>query len=164
MNLRILKKLSKRAALLLLQIDDRGEHFRADPDEGTGHIGILIKDRKHWVRGRSVHDDCYSERMIKNPARDGNGWVYMTPDFTMARRGTMMVGGMDGGMQSEWSERSAWEALCELVFWNFVNVYVDSSMDGRAEPTRPLDTPSQIFKAAADMIAERQAETRSHEK
>jgi len=116
MNLRILKKLSKRAAPLLA-------HFGIGPDElflarrGENYMGVLIKDRSCWERGRSVHADLYREGESKRPARDGKGWVRMyPPDHPL--KGTPMVGRMSGGEESEWDERTAWEELQWHVAWS----------------------------------------------
>ena len=115
MNLRILKKLSKRAAPLLAHFQPNGELFLAARDEN--YIGsTVITERKHWDRMRSVHADCSGDREIKTPARDGRGWVYMCPPSTPLK-GTPMVGGMSDYYEPEWEERTAWEELRECVTW-----------------------------------------------
>lgn len=61
-----------------------------------------------------------------------------------------MVGGMDGGEAPEWSEETAYGALANLVFWHFTSW----SDDGQELlPTRRIRTPSEVFAAAAAMLA-----------
>ncbi|AUN31992.1 hypothetical protein [Niveispirillum cyanobacteriorum] len=152
MNLRILKKLSARAAPLLPLLGDRREQFRARKEDA--YIGILIMDRKHWDRGRSVHGDYVFENTIKRRAADGRGWIYMHPP-SFARKGTVMVGCMSGGEEPEWSEESAWEALDSLVrdfFTDYQRLVDDDCCTYGAALTRDLSTPSKILLAAREII------------
>lgn len=153
MNLRILKKLSKRAAPLLPLIGDSRKQFSAEP--GDSYTGLLIMERKHWERGRSVHADTLGEHEIKTPARDGRGWVYARPP-DHPRKGTVMVGAVSGYYEPEWSEETAWEALREAVFWRYVELDSDGDMLSPRPPQ--LESVSTIFAAAADMAAELAAE------
>lgn len=148
MNLRILKKLSKRAAPLLPLLGDRREQFRAD--RADSYTGLLIMERKHWVRGRSVHRDTYGEHEIKTPARDGNGWVYVRPP-SHPRKGTVMVGAMSGYYEPEWDEETAWEALLKAVFWHHVEIDDDGCI---LAPTPQLDSVGSIFAAALEMAGD----------
>jgi hypothetical protein len=150
MNLRTLKKLSKRAAPLLPILGDHRQQFRAE--RGDNYLKCQITDRKHWERGRSVHADCISDREIKTPARDGNGWVYIHPPHH-PRKGTVMVGAMSGYYEPEWDEETAWDALKDLVYVHFTDWGEDDAL-----LTRQLDTVGDFFAAAADMIAELAAE------
>lgn len=94
MNLRTLKKLSKRAAPLLPLLGDKRKQFRAEKHDS--YTGRIIRDRKHWMRGRSVHAGVTGSDMLKRPARDGKGgWIYMTPP-SHPRKGTLMVGATTG--------------------------------------------------------------------
>lgn len=145
MNLRILKKLSKRAAPLLPLLGDVREQFRADDD--CGYVGLQLMDRTCWERGRSVHNRTIREHEIKKPAADGNGWIRMAPP-DMAARGTLMVGSTCGYYEPEWYEESAWEALQNIVRAEFTNW---ECADGPIL-TRRLRTPSDVLKAAADLI------------
>ncbi|MBP2302543.1 hypothetical protein [Azospirillum picis] len=116
MNLRILKKLSKRAAPLLAHFDiGPDDLFLAEKSES--YTGLLILDRTCWDRGRSVHDDCIRQCERKKPAADGNGWVYMTPP-SHPLKGTPMVGRMSGYEEPEWEERTALEELAECIRWS----------------------------------------------
>lgn len=148
MNLRTLKKLSKRAAPLLPLLGDRRKQFRAEKDDN--YTGLLLRDRKHFERRRTVHGEGRwgsFEGEIKRPAADGSGWVYMRPP-SHPRKGTIMVGAISGYYEPEWDEETAWEALSEYVFCHFT----DWSL---TEPVllRRLDTPRAIFTAARDIIA-----------
>lgn len=149
MNLRILKKLSKRAAPLLPKLGDRREQFRASGDNYIG--GTMITARKHWERGRSVHADCIRQYEIKHPARDGRGWIYMAPP-DHPRKGTIMVGAVSGYYEPEWDEETAWTALDELVRCHFTDWHPDH--EGTPRLLRPLNTAREILRAALDMAAE----------
>ena len=147
MNLRILKKLSKRAAPLLPKLGVEMEQFRADPDD-SGYIATRIHAHKHLERWTTEQDrEPYSDQ-IKRLTRDGKRWVYLS--HPMARKGTIMVGGVSGYYEPEWSEESAWCCLRHLVYHHFI----DYGDDGEKwELTRPLKTPTQVFAAARYIIA-----------
>lgn len=115
MNLRILKKLSKRAAPLLPLLGDGRQQFAADPDD-SGYISTKVESRDK---------------------------------YPMALKGTIMVGGMSGYYEPEWDEESAWCALRQLVHWHFIEVDGETL---KVTPTRRLRTPSEIFKAAHEML------------
>jgi len=149
LNLRTLKKLSKRAAPLLPLLGDDRQQFKADGDS-DGYISTYISARKHWDRGRSVHARLVFDREIKTLAARGYGWIYMKPP-AMAWKGTMMVGGMSGYYEPEWDEESAWCALSKLLHWTFMDFPDDG--EGDPIPTRRLLTPSDYFRAAEELIA-----------
>ncbi|WP_439398756.1 hypothetical protein ACRQ5Q_15275 [Bradyrhizobium sp. PMVTL-01] len=147
MNLRILKKLSARAAPLLPLLGDQREQFLADKADNC--TGLLILARKHFERMRSPHSEPSGrEESIKVPARDGRGYIAMWPPHS-PRKGTVMVGGMSGYYEPEWDEETAWEALRTLVIHHFM----DWDESGPT-PTRKIRTPSEVFAAAHDIIAE----------
>lgn len=146
MNLRTLKQLSKRAAPLLPLLGDHRQQFPAR--RGDNYHGMFIRARKHFERGRSVHADIIRDDMIKKPAADGEGWVYMHPP-SHPRKGTIMVGGMEGYEGPEWYEKTAWEALVDIVFAE-CTMWSDEGPQGL---TRPLNTPSLILAAAKDLAA-----------
>lgn len=115
-TLRILKKLSKRAAPLLKALGDDREQFAAERWEN--YIGCVIKDH---------HDD-----------------------HPQPLKGTIMVGGVTGYYEPEWSEQSAWEALSDIVFWAFSDY--DSSTQ-EMESTRRFRTPSDYLRAAEELAS-----------
>jgi len=116
MNLRILKKLSKKAVPLLAHFDIE-PHRQFLAEKGDSYTGLLIMDRSCWDRGRSVHDECAWEGMRKKPAADGNGWVWMRPPHNVLK-GTPMVGRIVGHEEPEWDERTALEELMECIRWS----------------------------------------------
>lgn len=155
MNLRILKKLSKRAAPYLPLLGDQRKQFPARKHDS--YHGMLILDRTCWERGRSVHGDPIRQEEIKKPAADGKGWVWMAPP-SHPLKGTMMVGGMSGYYEPEWVEECCWQALFHLVQCHFTNWDVlNDDIDAIPPLTRDLSTPTLIFRAADDMLAERRS-------
>lgn len=152
MNLRTLKKLSKRAAPLLPLLGDTRGQFPAERDDN--YTGLIITDRKHWERMRSVHPDLWDEHEIKTPAKDGNGWIRLSSPCH-PRKGTIMVGALEGYYEPEWYEKTAWEALQDIVFIEFTEWGEDE-----CSLTRRLNTPSDILRAAESLVAARQSEAR----
>lgn len=144
MNLRILKKLSRRAAPLLPRLGDNREQFRAV--RGDNYLKTVILDRKHFERGRSANPTLFGEHMTKWPAKDGDGWIYMKPP-SHPRKGTIMVGAVSGYYEPEWYEETAWDALREIVYAHFTDWENDARL------MRCLDTPALIFAAAKEIIA-----------
>ncbi|MCA1490146.1 hypothetical protein I6F11_04330 [Ensifer sp. NBAIM29] len=159
MNLRILKKLSKRAAPLLPLLGDRREQFRSE--RGDNYHKAFIGDRKHWQRS-FVHPTYQGRNEWRMPraaeivfaTRAGRIKAMRPPSHP--RKGTIMLGWMDGGEQPEWDEECAWIALKNHVLWHFTDF--DKLMDDDCPPggalTRSLRTPREVFAAAADIIAE----------
>jgi hypothetical protein len=153
MNLRILKKLSKRAAAYLPLLGDRRAQFPAEA--GENYHGVRVRARKHYERCPSVHTDLFDEDEICTAprCRRNHVWPYIKlrpPVHPLA--GTIMVGAMSGYETPEWDEESAWGALADQVHWHFVQFNEDALV-----PTRRLRTPSEVFRAADDMVAERRA-------
>jgi hypothetical protein len=149
MNLRILKKLSKRAAPLLPLLGDCRDQFPAV--RGENHTGQWGHDRKHWERTWSKHaTKCRFFPIVLYP-KHGKGLVVMREPST-PWKGTLMVGEVPGYYEPEWSEETAWEALERLVWEHFT----EWNEDG---PTflRTFRYPSDIFRAAHEIIAARAA-------
>lgn len=133
MNLRILKKLSARAAPLLTLLGDTRAQYQADRE---CFFSVFVGDRKHWERspchpsntqetiGSSgwVVDGRAIQRILIR-TRAGRSLVLSPPDI--ARRGTVMVGAMGGGETPEWDEETAWEALQFLVRVSFTDWSAD---------------------------------------
>lgn len=159
MNLRTLKKLSKRAAVLLPLLGDNREQFPSE--RGDNYHGHLITARKHWDRRR-----CHPKYEPRNDYRTKRGaeilhWtkagrpVLIKPP-THPRKGTVMVGAVSGYYEPEWDEESAWRALDGLVRGHFTDwdkLEQDNVPFGSAL-TRDLSTPPKVLAAARDMIAE----------
>jgi hypothetical protein len=149
-NLRILKKLSARAAPLLPMLGDCRRQFRAEKHDSC--TGILIKDRKHFERMRSPHaEPSTREGSIKVPARDGRGYIVMWPPES-PRKGTVMVGATSGYYEPEWDEETAWEALQTFVHHETAGWNEDGPINW---PT--FRNPGEIFAAAERLVAERRA-------
>jgi hypothetical protein len=157
MNLRTLKKLSKRAAPLIVQLDDRREQFPAQRDDN--YHGCLIANKKHWER-RKVHatyeprNDYSTRRGAEVLKRTRKGNLILLKPPTHPRKGTVMVGGVCGYEQPEWSEECAWFVLDSIVRDHFTDW--DKAFDENIPPggslTRELRLPSQILKAAHEII------------
>jgi hypothetical protein len=145
LNLRILKKLSKRAAPLLALLGDDREQFRADAScKSFTHIGG--HDFKHWDR-MSVPHGKRSRGDFKYLPKHGLRWILMS-DPWQPWEGTVMVGETVGHYEPEWEEQTAWEALQDAVIGHFT----DWNEDG---PTalRKFDAPGDYFRAAQEIIA-----------
>lgn len=148
MNLRILKKLSKRAAPYLPLLGDDRRQFPAEKHDN--YTGLMITARKHFERGRSVHAELYGEGMIKTPAKDARGWVYAKPPVH-PRKGTIMVGALEGYYEPEWDEETAYEALLDIVY----SESTEWGEDGPCALTRDLSSVGLIFAAADQLVAQR---------
>lgn len=149
MNLRTLKKLSKRAAPLLPLLGDHRQQF---PSERGDNYGIpFIGDRKHWDRSH-CHPTYEGWNGWSTPrgasilyvTRAGRHMVMRPPSHP--RRGTVMVGATSGYYEPEWDEETAWIALVQLVHIEFT----DWSEDG-ATPLRVFNSPSEVLRAAEEM-------------
>jgi hypothetical protein len=148
-NLRILKKLSKRAAPLLPLLGDRREQFLSEA--GDNYHGLVISARKHWERCRSVHTDCIREgEFVTAPrARASSRLPYVKvypPSHPWAR--TVMVGETSGYYEPEWEEETAWGALDSIVRDHFC----DWDENGPT-PTRRFRNPGDVFRAATEIAA-----------
>lgn len=162
MNLRTLKKLSKRAAPLLPLLGDTRQQFRAEPYDNYGVP--LIRARKHW--DRSNCHPTYEGRndylvsggaQIVFTSRAGHRVLMRPPSHP--RKGTMMVGGMSGYYEPEWDEDTAYRALLEIVREHFTDYRYDPETDDvERVPLRSLPTPSEVFKAASEIIAQPHSE------
>jgi hypothetical protein len=153
MNLRTLKKLSKRAAPLLPKLGDRREQFATA--KGEGSLSHLITARKHWDRsicgpGYEPWNNYSTSRgmPMKQVTRAGRTIVIRPP--SEPRKGTVMVGCVSGYYEPEWSEETAWEALTEAVYWHFAE-FDDA---GELVTARSLRSPSDVLRAAGEILSE----------
>lgn len=158
MNLRIHKKLCKRAAPLLPQLGDKREQFKAgNSDCYFGQGRLYPCDFKHWERTRARFP---FEPCIKVQPKDGGSWIVLRrPDNPL--KGTVMVGSMCGYYEPEWEEETAYESLCRLVEDHFTEWDGMSFDDETGYPsfviTRNLSTPAFVFKAVQEMLAAKRA-------
>lgn len=144
MNLRILKKLSARAAPYLAPLGDRRQQFLAEKHEN--YHGRLIKDRACWDRSRCHATYTGHGDEIVFDTRSGHRVVMRPPSHPL--KGTVMVGGMSGYYEPEWDEVDAWSVLDGMVRDHFC----DWDGDDLA-PTRKIRNPSDVFRCAEEMLA-----------
>ncbi len=154
MNLRTLKKLSKRAAPLLPLLGDNRKQFPAEKWENYHHA--FIGERKHWERRRVRADiEPWSSwttrrgRTIVFNTREGRTVLMEPPSHP--RKGTVMVGAVSGYYEPEWDEQCAWSALEDLVIGHFTDY---SDWESGPRLIRHFESPSDVFAAARDMLAE----------
>lgn len=156
MNLRILKKLSKRAAEILPMIGCDRESFSAERWEN--YHSIVGMDRKHWDRHCSVHSDLMYGDILVTP-RSGKYWIKMRePSHPL--KGTMMIGWMSGGESPEWDEQDAW---ARLVCWVH-DYFTQYGHESGPISTRRLQNPADIFAAVPEVIAGHQCELSKRER
>ncbi|CAN7334668.1 hypothetical protein LJR143_001703 [Pseudoxanthomonas sp. LjRoot143] len=165
MNLRILKKLSKRAAPLLLQLEKCPymgtlDHYPAS--RGEGCVQSSGFDRKHWDRCESAHRDLFRQTdILTEPSRRaGLRYPYVKlsePDTCWD--GTPLVGWSSGYETPEWDERTAWEYLEDLVFGDGMDVVLNPAGNGADVPdhdyiqTLRLPNPAAVLRHARVMVA-----------
>ena len=148
MNLRILKKLSKRAAPLLPLLGYTSEQFRAAHENtGENFLKTAIRDQKNWERRRSKRNEPWHGEIVR-PAKDGNGYIILR-EPNHPRKGTIMVGSVSGYYEPELDEETAWCALQNIVLCHFTDWSLETP-----KMTRRLRTPSEIFAAAHEIIIE----------
>lgn len=160
MNLRILKKLSKRAAPYLAALGDNREQFLAE--KGENYHGLIIRDRTDWERswchpshhvGWHRKGECFCAE-----ARKGYRYIVRTPYHPL--KGTPMVGAMHGYYEPEWDEETAFGALRAIVFDHFTDWAAVSLELDRPYITRDLSSVSKLFSAADELIAKRERSPR----
>lgn len=158
MNLRKMKKLSKRAVPLLEALGHGKQIFLSVKDEGD--LKTIINEKKHWnrcparnvelaevVQGFGYRPKCREQRTHK--------FIIVYPP-SAPLKGTPMIGWDEGFCAHEWHEETCWEFLCSIVFWHFVDekVRFDSV---ELVATRDFSKPHQVLAAAREMIAERES-------
>ena len=155
MNLRILKKLSKRAAPYLPLIGDEREQFRSERHDN--YHGLIIRDRTCWERSPchpshevGVHFRG-GERRFCVEARSGHRYMISPPSHPL--KGTVMVGATSGYYEPEWDEETAYGALCQQVSAHFTDWEAYASDDNGPWITRDLSSVSKLFAAADEMVA-----------
>jgi len=152
MNLRTLKKLSKKAAPLLYLMGDSRDQFLASRE--NCYHGILISDQKHWSRSacRSSYEarkgdwnSPHGDELVFD-TRAGRRIVMRPPCHP--RRGTVMVGCVSGYYEPEWSEETTWEALRKLVISHF-----EVRENGRLVKWRVFRSAGEVLTAAREIVA-----------
>lgn len=170
MNLRILKKLSKRAAPLLVALDGyqfgKVEHFTADREGFTHTTG---HDRKHWERMRGAHDEPCSGSIAYRPRKASGRYpfVRVSEPFNVWP-GTPMVGWTSGYETPEWEERTAWEHLADIIVCEVTEYREVPREDDEWGPGYDLEpvtrerlrNPRDVLRRARDLVLERQGVAR----
>lgn len=166
MNLRILKKLSKRAAPLLAALGDHREQFPAERWEDYTSTGG--HDRKHWERNR-YPNPCQWKGDIHMKPRSGTGTIVLSQRHMHPWPGTVMAGWSSGHYEPEWDEDDTWTLLQQDVRDHFTDYrkLPPKTVDGMDFPDfeivclRRFRNPSQILTAARQMIELRNKEEES---
>lgn len=153
MNLRTLKKLSKRAAPYLSKIGDTREQFLAKKDEN--YHGLIIRDMNRLERCASAHADVTCEQThvatISPRCRAGTQYPFVKLSLPChPLKGTPMVGDVSGYYEPEWDEETAWTALRNWVVGQFFGY---DSKTNEVFCTRTFSTPGEIFDAADELLS-----------
>jgi hypothetical protein len=166
-NLRILKKLSKRAAPLLAALDDprRGgsKHFVSDAND-PGNASTGGHDRKHWERSHAVHGDAFGDAIamrVRNPGSARYPFIHVRPPYNVWP-GTPMVGWTSGYEEPEWEEHDAWAHLCDIVFWATHDVAWGDEGEADVVPLERCRNPRDILMKARSLVAEKQRSGATH--
>lgn len=135
MNLRTLKKLSKRALPLLIDMRD----------------GFLIENFYQAEKGESYHGlDLRGRRWP-----DGSTGVVSCHPL----KGTWMHG-FACTFSDDFEESTAWELLCDVVRWAHVDDWAGDEDGLPLFPLKPgivLGSPADTLRLARKMVAERKA-------
>jgi hypothetical protein len=153
MNLRILKKLSKRALPYLAHNPHQwGKPFLAE--KGDNYTGVRITAHNDMERSLSMRGDPFGEGAVAYKPRRQEGRQYPYVVLRPARhpkKGTPMFGWMDGGEQPEWDETTAWETFQDWVVGNYSEFETNTA---NLVLTRRLKTPSDFFRAADELLTQ----------
>lgn len=155
MNLRILKKLSKRAVPLLHQLGEKRTIFSAKKEEN--YHGLIIKDMTRLERWGSSHANAINSQRhvatITPKCRQGTEQPYVKcyqPQHPI--KGTPMVGWVSGYYEPEWIEETTYEALLNRVIWAFF----EYNATGGGRFTKSFRYPSDVFRSAAELLSRSQ--------
>lgn len=163
MNLRILKKLSKRAAPLLLALEEaerrKVTHFVSEKND-DGYIRYGGHDRKHWDRSPAVHDHPFNDASIVIGPRSRAGteypFIHISPP-DLAWPGTPMVGWTSGYYEPEWEEMPTWDHLVEIADNGAIQI-----KDGEFAWGPKYPNPSAVLRWAEQYVLAAQAKARSN--
>lgn len=167
MNLRILKKLSKRAAPHMAALGYSCKQYVAEScDSYTSSSNR--HDRKHWVRHRARRPSnlALPGRRHVVPRR-GDGIIVLSDGAICPWPGTVMLRWSVGYYEPEWEEGDAWSLLKNTVrsHWGEYREIPCTDgcggLNGEYVYTRRLRNPSAILRALPEVIeARRQEEER----
>ena len=143
MNLRILKKLSKKALPLLIKIDPKYAALSFTPDrDEPGYTTSAGHDRKHWDRTPTAHSVLQGEVVIprKGKRQDHKPFIWIRAPYD-SWPGTPMIGYTSGWYEPEWEERTTWDELVQVAHsYNWIEV------------ARPMEDWQDEFDDLPDMI------------
>jgi hypothetical protein len=157
MNLRILKKLSKRAAPLLAALGDGRKQFPAE--RGENYTSCCGHDLKHWERSRYPNPYEWTGDIHIKPC-SGTGTIVLSQRHMTPWPGTVMVGWTSGYYEPEWEEDDAWTLLEQGVreHWTDYRELPPETVDSMEFPDfeivclRRFRNPSQILNAARELV------------
>ena len=162
MNLRILKKLSKRAAPYLAALGITDKQFLAerweDYTDSSGH------DRKHRERRRARYPMGPLHGDIHLHPRRGEGVIVLSEAYLHPWPGTVMLGWNVGYETPEWEENDAWSILERSVLdhWTeYREVGTDDESgfsDYELITHRRFRNPAAVFRALPEVIEARRRE------
>lgn len=165
MNLRILKKLSKKAAPLVKVLCPDLDHYVTD--RGEGDCDVYGMDRKHWERHGSSHGDRLndSEIITQPKCRRGTRYPYLRirqPGTPM--RGTIEVGRESGYYEREWMGYTAWNCLVEDMNIHVTDWVEDGTYDELGFMPNLVPVVSQRLRNPADILrlARAKVEAKAH--
>lgn len=158
MNLRILKKLSKRVAPVVQEISKHQGYTCFVADTNDNFTNTRGHDRKHWERMFSKNGDYLCSGDIKTKTKNGSGYIWLSQQYIHPWKNTEMIGWTYGYYEPEWEEETAWDFFKNHV-WSGFNDY-ESILDSEDElglpnfqwvSRRKLNNPSQYFKAFEEL-------------
>lgn len=161
MNLRILKKLSKRAAPIVAELVKNQHYDLFKAVCGENFTNTYRHDRKHWERSYSRHGESCFQRDIKLKPRNGEGYILLSQQYLHPWANTEMIGWTYGYETPEWEEETTWDSFTTYVF-NGVGRYEpipnteneEGFSDHRWVLKRKLKNPSDYFKAFSELKAQ----------
>ena len=154
MNLRTLKKFSKRAVPYLDRVGDKRERYPAE--KGDSYVGLVVRDMNKLDRHPSAHRKVIAKEThvatIAPKGRKGTKFPYVKLHYPChPLKGTIMVGVMCGYEEPEWDEQTAWEALLRWVYNQHFWYDPDTDTSGSSIPKHLK--PNDIFKEADRLLA-----------
>ncbi|RKR79224.1 hypothetical protein [Marinobacter nauticus] len=147
MNLRILKKLSKRALPLAKEAGILLEQELFPADKGECLVTLRKPERKSLDRMRVRPRGFVGDRYV--PGKSGEFYIALY-NHPAALKGTPMAGAMMGYYEPEWEEETVWNQLCAWTHCQITNWRADPP---ELECRRPKN-PSQILAKARELIKE----------
>lgn len=147
MNLRILKKLSKRALPLAKEAGILRDQELFPAYKGECLVTLRKPDRKSLDRMRVREHGFVGFRYV--PGKSGEFYIALC-NHPAALKGTPMAGTMTGYYEPEWEEEPVWDQLRAWTYCQMTNWRADPP---ELECRRPKN-PSQILAKARELLKE----------